>query len=61
LAEVAVPSDSIVTAVIRHDAAIVPSGNTRIQPDDVLLNTAQRDRAAHERHAAWARGERQES
>jgi potassium/hydrogen antiporter len=57
LAEVDVPPGAIVTAVVRHDAVIVPSGNTRIHADDVLLITAQRDRAALERLTAWARGE----
>jgi hypothetical protein len=37
---------------------MVPNGNTRIRTDDVLLITAQRDRAALERLTAWARGER---
>jgi nucleotide-binding universal stress UspA family protein len=51
----------IVTAVVRHDAVIVPSGNTRIRADDVLLITAQRDRAALERLTAWARGEQRKN
>lgn len=57
LADVAVPEGSIVTAVVRDDAVIVPSGSTEIRHDDVLLITTQRDRAALQRLTAWARGE----
>jgi potassium/hydrogen antiporter len=56
--EVGVPPGTIITAVVRDDRVVVPNGNTRIRADDVLLITAQRDRAALERLTAWARGER---
>jgi potassium/hydrogen antiporter len=56
--EVGVPPGTIITAVVRDDRVLVPNGNTRIRTDDVLLITAQRDRAALERLTAWARGER---
>ncbi len=57
LAEVAVPTGSIVTAVVRRDAVIVPSGRTEIEVGDVLLITTQRDRGALQRLTSWARGE----
>ena len=56
-AEVAVPIGSIVTAVVRRDAAIVPIGRTEIEVGGVLLITTQRDRDAFQRLASWARGE----
>ena len=57
LTELAIPDGSIVTAVVRNDQVIVPRGDTQILADDVLLITAQRDRASLQRLTAWARGE----
>lgn len=61
LAKVGVPHGSIVTAVVRRDAVIVPSGSTELQVGDVLLITTQRDQDAVQRLTAWARGEDQVS
>ncbi|WP_130651396.1 potassium/proton antiporter [Egicoccus halophilus] len=57
LAEVGVPGGTIVTAVIRRDAVLVPRGDTRIEVDDVLLLTVERAGPAIDRLTAWARGE----
>lgn len=57
LADLAVPSGSIVTAVIRNDRVTVPRGDTQILAGDVLLITTQSDRDALRQLTAWARGE----
>jgi potassium/hydrogen antiporter len=58
LAEVPTPPGTVITAVIRDDRVTVPDGSSRLEVDDVLLVTAQRDGASLERLTAWARGER---
>jgi potassium/hydrogen antiporter len=57
LADLAFPPGSIVTAIVRRDQVIVPRGDTRLLPDDVLLITTQRSGDALQRLTAWARGE----
>ena len=57
LSEVDIPAGSIITAVIRDEEVIVPSGDTHIAIGDVLLITTKRDRDALRRLTAWARGE----
>lgn len=55
--EVGVPPGTLITAIVRGNRVLVPSGETRLRADDVLLITAERDRTALERLTAWARGE----
>jgi cell volume regulation protein A len=55
--EVAVPPGALVTAIVRDERVLVPSGDTQLLAGDVLLITAQRDRAALARLTAWAQGE----
>lgn len=57
LAELAIPTGSIVTAVVRRDEVVVPKGDTMIRADDVLLITTQRRGDALQHLTAWARGE----
>lgn len=57
LADVSVPPGAIVTAVIRNDHVLVPSGSTTIEVDDVLLVTTERRPTTPEELTAWARGE----
>ena len=52
-----IPAGSIVTAIVRHETVIVPSGETPIEIGDILPITTQRDREALQRLTAWARGE----
>jgi potassium/hydrogen antiporter len=48
---------TLVAALVRGNRVIVPKGDTRLQPGDVLLLTAQREGDALARLTAWARGE----
>ena len=57
LADAQSPPNSIITAIIRHETVLVPSGETTIEVGDVLLVTAQREPDALQRLTAWARGE----
>jgi cell volume regulation protein A len=57
LADLPTPRGAIVTAVIRNHHVLVPSGNTIIEVDDVLLITTERRPTTPEELTAWARGE----
>lgn len=57
LSEAPLPTGSIVTAVIRRDAVVVPRGSTRLYVDDILLITSESGETAVDRVTAWARGE----
>jgi cell volume regulation protein A len=57
LSELGTPAGSVVTAVVRPDGVVVPHGGTRLEADDVLLITTQRDGQALQRLTAWAQGE----
>jgi len=48
---------TLVAAVVRADRVVIPTGNTRILPGDVLLLVANREGDAVARLTAWARGE----
>lgn len=57
LADVAMPSGSVLTAIVRGAEVLVPDGSTMLRPDDVLLITTQRRGDALRRLTEWARGE----
>lgn len=57
LKELAPLGSSLVAAVVRNEAIIIPTGTTRLQAGDVLLLTTQREGPVVDRISAWARGE----
>ena len=57
LAELAPLGSTLVTAVVRGERVIVPTGGTRLEDGDVLLLTTQRAGPVVDRISAWARGE----
>jgi potassium/hydrogen antiporter len=48
---------TLVAAVVRGNRVLIPKGQTRVLPGDVLLMTAQREGDVLSRLTAWARGE----
>jgi cell volume regulation protein A len=57
LRDTGVASGMLVMAVIRDDVLLVPSGATRLTPDDLVVLAVQPQEEAAERATAWARGE----
>lgn len=57
LSEIPPPAASLVAALVRGDEALIPGGDTRVLPGDVLLVAAKADSDALRGLSAWARGE----
>jgi potassium/hydrogen antiporter len=55
--EVPLPAGALVTSLVRGDRVLVPTGNTRLQPGDLVLVAMPRRRDAGTQLSAWARGE----
>ena len=57
LRDAPLPGGGLLTAVVRGDRVLVPTGATRLQEGDLLLVTMPRRPRATENVVAWARGE----